>query len=55
MTATKNLKKTAIKNINMKGTVKWYDDIKNFGFIHSEEGSDIFVHISGLKDSYKSL
>ena len=28
----------------MKGTVKWFDSAKGYGFIKTEEGSDIFVH-----------
>ena len=37
-------------NINtiMKGTVKWFNSEKRFGFIQSEEGNDIFVHYSGI-------
>jgi len=38
----------------MKGKVKWYDDIKGFGFIQTEE-KDIFVHRTGLKDTFKGL
>ena len=34
----------------MKGTVKWYNDIKNFGFIEIEEGKDVFVHRNGLQE-----
>jgi CspA family cold shock protein len=28
----------------MKGTVKWYNIQKGFGFIKGEDGNDIFVH-----------
>lgn len=35
----------------IKGTVKFFNPTKGFGFIVSEsDGKDIFVHISGLKD-----
>ncbi|MFW5755530.1 MAG: cold-shock protein [Tangfeifania sp.] len=39
----------------MEGKVKWYDAVKGFGFIHSEDGKDIFVHRSGIKDSQFGL
>lgn len=35
----------------MKGTVKFFNSEKGFGFITSEESSnDVFVHVSGLID-----
>jgi CspA family cold shock protein len=34
----------------MKGTIKWFNDIKGYGFIVSEDEKDIFVHRSGLED-----
>jgi len=34
-----------------KGKVKWYDEVKGFGFIQTENGEDIFVHRTGLADS----
>jgi len=34
-----------------RGKVKWYNEIKGFGFIESENGDDIFVHRTGLTGS----
>jgi CspA family cold shock protein len=33
----------------MKGTVKWYDRVKGYGFLQTEDNKDIFVHRSGLE------
>lgn len=31
-----------------RGTVKWFNEKKGFGFIEKQTGGDVFVHISGL-------
>ena len=39
-----------------KGTVKWFNNQKGYGFILDEAGKDVFVHYSGLvMEGYKTL
>jgi len=39
-----------------KGTVKWFNNQKGYGFISDEAGNDIFVHYTGLNmEGYKTL
>lgn len=38
------------------GTVKWFNAEKGYGFLSTEEGSDVFVHFSAVQmDGYKTL
>ena len=40
----------------VKGTVKWFNEAKGFGFIAQESGPDVFAHFSAIKsEGYKTL
>jgi len=39
-----------------RGTVKWFNEAKGFGFIEQESGPDVFAHYSEIKaDGFKTL
>ncbi|MBR1508878.1 MAG: cold-shock protein [Eubacterium sp.] len=39
-----------------RGTVKWFNNQKGYGFITGEDGVDVFVHFSGLNmEGFKTL
>jgi|TARA_B100000965_G_scaffold404880_1_gene436978 cold shock protein len=40
----------------VKGTVKWFNESKGFGFIEQESGPDVFAHFSAIQSSgFKTL
>lgn len=39
----------------LKGSVKWFDRKKGFGFIESEDGQEIFVHSSSINSDGRKI
>lgn len=47
--SNQNTKQNKMKN----GTVKFFNETKGFGFIKTEDGQEVFVHATGLKQEIK--
>ena len=53
-TTFKNLGNTMSNTV--KGTVKWFNEAKGFGFIEQESGPDVFAHFSAITgNGFKTL
>ena len=52
MPTTASVQKTKTTTMK-KGTVKFFNEAKGFGFIKEEGGQEIFVHASGLKEEIR--
>lgn len=44
------------ETLRVKGIVKWFNDVKGYGFIRNSSGHDVFVHYTSIQSSgFKTL
>ena len=56
ITIRANHRKESTTLAQYRGTVKWFNNAKGYGFLGREGGADVFVHYSSIQvDGYKSL
>lgn len=45
-----------VSSVREKGTVKWFNGAKGYGFIQRSTGEDVFVHFSAIQENgYRTL